>query len=88
MAGEKRSRRPPGQIRDAIIASLKTRPEGATIKEIHAAVEKDLGEVVSPSSVRSYLQLGTRRPTRPGGHFERLAPGRYRLVKTPARASR
>jgi hypothetical protein len=66
-------RRPPGQIRDAIVRYLKARRQPATIAEIHTAVERQLGSPVSASSVRSYLNIAT------GLHFDRVGRGLYRL---------
>lgn len=51
-------RRRPGEVRDAIVQALQGRPRGATVKQITAEVSGQLGSV-SPSSVRSYLQLNT-----------------------------
>lgn len=51
-------RRPPGQVRDAIVESLDGRRAGATIRQITDDVSRSIGEV-SPSSVRSYLRLNT-----------------------------
>lgn len=66
-------KRAPGQVRDAIIKFLRTRGEqGAPMKEIYAAVRKDLGEVAE-SSMRSYLNINAKTK------FERIAHGRYRL---------
>jgi hypothetical protein len=69
------TRRTPGSVRDAIIAYLRTKPEGARTNEIHAAVEKRLGGDVSRSSVRSYLGLNE------GETFQRVGRGHYRLRK-------
>ncbi len=68
-------RRQPGEVRDAIVAYLKTRGE-ATVTEIGQAVASRLGGEVPPSSVRSYLRLNT------GFRFERVARGRYRLCRS------
>jgi hypothetical protein len=61
----------PGQVRDAIVSFLGSRKEGATVSEIHQAVETRLGSVPA-SSVRSSLRLQTEL-------FERVKRGRYRL---------
>lgn len=66
-------RRPPGQVRDAIMTFFKTHRGEATVDEIHAAVNTNLGETVARSSVRSYLNINT--PSR----FVRTERGRYRL---------
>jgi len=65
--GERRS---PGQVRDAIESYLRGVKGDATVGEIHAAVEKQLGGEVARSSVRSYLQIGQR--------IARTTRGRYR----------
>jgi len=72
-------RRRPGEVRDAIIEVLGQHPRGATIREVHAGVEETLGGQVAPSSVRSYLQLGTKAGRQ--GAFERVSRGRYKLVR-------
>ena len=67
--------RPPGTIRDAILAYLSEPAEReASIGEIRAAVAEKLGNV-SASSIRSYLNLNVP------GVFERTGRGRYRLKK-------
>jgi hypothetical protein len=68
------NRRAPGEIRDAIVAYLRDRPQGATNAEIVAGVSDLLGGEIPPSSVRSYLQLNE------GSKFKRIARGRWRLV--------
>jgi len=67
------ARRSPGQVRDAIIAYLRKHEQGASISDIHGAVEKSLGGEVARSSVRSYLRLNEGRT------FERVGHGRYRM---------
>lgn len=52
------SRRRPGEIRDAIVEVLESRPSGASVQEIGAEVARLIGDV-PPSSVRSYLRLNT-----------------------------
>lgn len=69
-------RRPPGQVRDAIMGFFKAHRGEATIDEIHAAVNESLGEDVARSSVRSYLNINT--PAR----FVRTKRGRYRLGRS------
>lgn len=66
-------RRPPGEIRDAIIEFLKNKEGDAGVREIHAAVTVQIGNV-SSSSVRSYLRLNT--PLK----FKRTSWGRYKLA--------
>lgn len=51
-------RRRPGEVRDAIVSVLKSRPRGATVSEIAQQVASLIGEVPA-SSIRSYLQLNT-----------------------------
>jgi hypothetical protein len=72
------ARRSPGEVRDAILGQLRGKRAGATIEEIHAAVEAKLGGAVARSSVRSYLNLNTGSSN---SAFERIARGRYRLRK-------
>lgn len=65
-------RRPPGQVRDAILETLRDgRP--ASIDEIHAAVSAKLGPVAR-SSVRSYLRLNSPKT------FQRVGKGTYRFM--------
>jgi DNA modification methylase len=66
--------RPPGTIRDNIIAFMTDLSRDASLAEIREAVSQALGEV-SDSSVRSYLNLNV--PVT----FERTGRGRYRLKK-------
>ncbi len=68
-------RRPPGQVRDAIMGFFTAHRGEATIDEIHMAVNDSLGEAVARSSVRSYLNINT--PSR----FVRTERGRYRLAR-------
>lgn len=51
-------RKRPGEVRDAIVSVLQTRPAGATVSEIESEVTARIGHT-SPSSVRSYLRLNT-----------------------------
>lgn len=51
-------RRRPGEVRDAIVSVLKSRPHGASVAAITQQVTTLIGEVPA-SSVRSYLQLNT-----------------------------
>lgn len=66
------NRRSPGQVRDSILEFLRREGE-ASVAEIREGVATGLGGEVSPSSVRSYLNLNTPEI------FERTARGRYRL---------
>lgn len=78
MARKQFRRYAPGEVRDAIDAALRRRPKGASVTQVQAAVEKKLGAPVPPSSVRSYLGIGSKAsPPR----YERLERGRYRLVR-------
>ncbi len=67
--------RAPGAIRDSIVEFLQAMDGEASLADISEAVRLRLG-TVSPSSVRSYLNLNV------GDVFERTARGRYRLVVT------
>ena len=64
---------PPGLIRDAVTGYLASLAGEATLTEITAAVAARLGDV-SPSSVRSYLNLNVPET------FLRVGRGRYRLA--------
>jgi site-specific DNA-methyltransferase (adenine-specific) len=66
---------PPGLIRDAVTGYLASLAGEATLAEITAAVSARLGDV-SPSSVRSYLNLNVPET------FLRTGRGRYRLAGT------
>jgi site-specific DNA-methyltransferase (adenine-specific) len=66
-------RRRPGEVRDAILAFLRSKRADATVGEIHRAVETTLGSKIPTSSVRSYLRLNS------GDLFVREKRGRYRL---------
>jgi len=68
-------RRSPGVVRDAIVSALKRESAPMSVRDIHAEVERTLGESVSPSTVRSYLNLNTP------GKFLRTQRGTYRLVR-------
>src|ERR1700736_2405411 len=70
--------RPPGQIRDAILDALQDKPDGTKVGEIRRDVERIVGGAVAPSSVRSYLQLGTDASP---PLFERTALGTYRIAR-------
>jgi len=66
--------RAPGSIRDAILAYLTDIGGEAALPDIRQAVSAKMGEV-SPSSVRSYLNLNVPET------FERTGRGRYGLKK-------
>ncbi len=72
-------RRRPGEIRDAIVNVLSTKPRGASIREIHGAV-RDLIGSAAPSSIRSYLRLNS------DSLFRRRDRGVYTIRETPAEA--
>src|SRR5579864_4167180 len=65
--------RAPGSVRDAILAAM-SKDNEFSVAEIRAAVREKIGEV-SPSSVRSYLNLNVPET------FERTGRGKYRLKK-------
>ena len=69
-------RRPPGEVRDAVLATLQSHPSGAPVQEIVTDVRRLLGDVPD-SSIRSYLRLNTPRL------FERPRRGHYRLSGVP-----
>ena len=71
-------RRPPGQVRDAIVAVLRAYPDGASPGAIEQDVRRRIGSVAG-SSIRSYLRLNTP------DLFERPCRGRYRLRSDPIR---
>ncbi|MGH7930980.1 MAG: DNA methyltransferase, partial [Candidatus Binatia bacterium] len=65
----------PGEVRDAIVSALATRPSGATVSDIVADVGGMVG-FVAPSSVRSYLRLNTPEV------FARKGRGFYQLRRS------
>jgi len=67
-----RTKRRPGEVRDAIISALAARPEGASTSEIENDVKVMIGHA-APSSIRSYLRLNTP------DLFKRNARGHYTL---------
>lgn len=62
----------PGSVRDSIVSYLSMIKTDASVKDIQEAVRLSIGGV-SPSSVRSYLNLNTPEI------FVRVSRGRYRL---------
>ena len=76
------SRKSPGVVRDAVLDSLSALGGEATVKEIHGAVERRVGDDVPRSSVQSYLQINTPE------QFEKVGRGRYRIASEPAVAYR
>jgi site-specific DNA-methyltransferase (adenine-specific) len=65
----------PGEVRDAIVKFLETRPAGASVREIESGVRERLGQV-PPSSVRSYLRLNTP------ALFARMDRAQYALTES------
>ena len=82
-------RRRPGEIRDAIVKILSTKPQGASVSEIQQAVAELIGDSAS-SSIRSYLRLNSdslfRRENR-GTYMLREAPGEEFGLTTRHRVS-
>jgi hypothetical protein len=72
------ARKRPGEIRDAIVNVLSSKPRGASISEIHVAV-RDLIGSAAPSSIRSYLRLNS------DSLFRRQDRGRY-MIRSSAEA--
>jgi hypothetical protein len=66
--------RAPGSIRDAIVGYMSEVKGEASIQDIRDALAGRLGPV-SPSSIRSYLNLNVPEV------FQRTGRGRYRLKK-------
>ncbi len=66
------TKRRPGEVRDAIISVLSTRPDGVPLRTIEQHVEDLIGNAAR-SSVRSYLRLNT------SSLFLRTARGHYGL---------
>jgi DNA modification methylase len=71
-----RNRRRPGEVRDAIVTILTSKPRGASVSEIQEGVHELIGDS-APSSVRSYLRLNS------DSLFRREDRGIYTLRKTP-----
>ena len=67
-------RRQPGEVRDAVIATLRAYPDGVTVRQIVADVQGLIGPSVPDSSIRSYLRLNTPEL------FRRLDRGQYQLA--------
>lgn len=72
-------RRRPGEIRDAIVSVLSSKPSGASIADIQEAVQNLIGRA-APSSIRSYLRLNS------GSLFRREDRGVYMIRESPAEA--
>ena len=73
----KSSRRSPGEVRDAIVTTLREDGNPMRVDEICAAVSVRLKSEVPSSSVRSYLNLNCGA----GKTFTRVDRGLYRLAK-------
>jgi DNA modification methylase len=77
--GSNDRRRRPGEVRDAIVTVLSTKPRGAPVSAIEEGVRAVIGEAAS-SSIRSYLRLNAasifRREDR-GVYILREAPAEY-----------
>lgn len=80
MPDPSRFRRAPGEVRDAVLATLETHPAGATVAQIIDGTRSIIGAVPA-SSVRSYLRLNTPRL------FVRDGRGVYRLPGLEEEAS-
>jgi DNA modification methylase len=74
-------RRRPGEVRDAIVAVLSTRPRGAAVSEVEEGVRALIGDAAS-SSIRSYLRLNA------DSVFRREDRGLYVLREAPAEYAR
>lgn len=75
----RQERRRPGEVRDAIVTVLSTKPYGASVAEIQEAV-RDLIGGTAPSSIRSYLRLNS------DSLFRRQDRGVYTIREAPAEA--
>jgi DNA modification methylase len=73
----KQQRRRPGEIRDAIITVLSSKPWGASVSEIEQGVTGLIGDTAS-SSIRSYLRLNSDEL------FQRQDRGIYTLGDRPS----
>ena len=78
------NRRHPGEVRDAILATLRAYPSGAAVQQIIARVRRLLGDRIPESSIRSYLLLNTPRLfTRPQRGLYQLAAFGGQAVPKP-----
>ena len=75
----RQDRRRPGEVRDAIVTVLSTKPYGASVAEIQDGV-RDLIGGAAPSSIRSYLRLNS------DSLFRRQDRGVYTIREAPAEA--
>lgn len=67
----------PGEVRDAIVESLRHSPAALSVTQITRAVGETFGYPVAASSIRSYLRLNTPEL------FERSGRGQYRMKGAP-----
>lgn len=74
----KRPRRP-GWVIDTVVRVLENHGGPMNRREVHAAVERLVGQPVSVDSVDSCLSLGARGLE---SRFERVSPGCYRLSRS------
>jgi len=74
-SGRLRSVRAQGQVRDIIDRLLQQAGEPMRARELHSAVEEELGETVPWSSIGNCL---ARNSAGPATRFERVGYGRYR----------
>ena len=77
MSRRQRPRRP-GWVLDAVVRAFGDRGGPMRLTEIHAAMERELGQSVSIESVSWCLRMGTRGLD---PRFIRVARGRYALVE-------
>lgn len=70
-------RRQPGEVRDAVLATLRAYPDGVSVRQIVLHARRRLGEDLAASSIRSYLRLNTPKTIR------RLDRGQYQLSVYP-----
>jgi hypothetical protein len=68
-------RRPPGEVRDAIVGVLREATTDMSVREIQVAVEERIG-LVPPSSIRSYLRLNLDSSNH---RFTKVSRGRYQI---------
>ena len=74
-SGTPRSVRKQGQVREIIMRLLGEAGEPMHAREIHRAVEREIGQEVSWSSIANCL---ARNSAGPATRFERVGYGRYR----------
>lgn len=74
---KRHERRRPGEVRDAIVSVLSTKPNGASVAEIRNAIHGLIGNA-APSSIRSYLRLNS------DSLFRRRDRGVYAIREAPA----